>query len=277
MSSCSSYTFKEMESIANRMGRFESKKHDSLVVPRLPISKTAIIASKEVRYPASVSSNRKVKLVQGFNNKKLYFSTMIQQYVKLQSYTEQHAPQITSCPHFHTTFLKLQEGHIVSSVNKQKWDKHYSSIATQDLVAHNPELALPATYNTHGPRVIDITDVSKKDSVQKALSIYLKKMHRELDQLCQSGTTDNYYTFENLYSSQEISLASASPQSIKVLLKTPVYLNEMLIKSLSKTSKKTISRRIASTEKSRTHNMDIFSEVNKRFKTAWFNTYINQL
>lgn len=265
-----------MESIANRMGRFESKKHESLVVPRLPISEQAISASRASRFPASVT-HTKTDFVKTFNNKKLYFSTLMQQYVKLQGYTYQNAPQVTSCPHFHTTFLKLKENHIVSSVTKQSWDKTYTGDSGDKLVSHNPELALPATFDSHGPRVIDIQSSNKKESVQKALVIYLKKMHTEINLLCQNGATDNYYTFENMQSSEDVKLSRATVGSMNILLKSPVYMNELLIKSLGKAQTKGIARKIASTEKSRVKNIDIFYEVNSRFKTRWFETYINKL
>lgn len=265
-----------MESIANRMGRFESKKHDSLVVPRLPINQQAISASKASRFPASVT-HKKTNFVKSFNNKKLYFSTLMQQYVKLQGYTYQNAPKVTSCPHFHTTYLKLKDSHIISSVTKHSWDKKYSDTTSEKLISHNPELALPVTFDSHGPRVIDLQSSNKKDSVQKALVIYLEKMHTEINLLCQNGATDNYYTFENLQTSEDTKLSKATVDSMTILLKSPIYLNELLIKSLSKAKIKGVSRKIASTHENRVKNIDIFYEVNARLKTRWFETYINKL
>jgi hypothetical protein len=121
--------------------------------------------------------------------------------------------------------------------------------------------------------VADMPTQQWKEYTQKAINIYIGKMYNEIHTLCYQGVSQSYFKFENMVTTKRVKLSQASLKSMQILLKNPLYVNQLLIKSLHKGKVKANHRTIASTKK----NKKIVSEVYQRFNTNWFNSYVNQL
>ncbi len=275
LTACSSYTFKEMESIASKMTRFHPRIEDRFIPPKIAIDDRVIKQIKSKRTPASVN-HYTPQFAKKFNNKKLYLSTLMQQYNELQAFVEEQAPVVNSCPHLHSAFLEMRERGVFNHHAKISWNPTYPTSSTDQLLKHHPELALPISYDSDLPRVIDMPRSEWKEYLQQGLSIYLHKMYEEIHTLCETGSTQSYYKFENLVHSERIHLDRASSHSMSVLLKNPLFVNDLLIHSLAKRSAKSTSRHRAIA--SGTHqSKNIFNAIHYRFKTGWFEAYKNQL
>ena len=267
-SSCSSYTFKEMESISSKMSRFQPKHRDNFSVPRIPVKGKVIAQLQTVsRFPASVTSHSPISsLAKRMNNKNLYFATLLEQYRDLQQYSEQRSPAIKSCPHFHSTLLHLKEQNSQIAYTPLNYTTRNSSKSTP------VEFFLPISFDSTGAKVIDFPTTQRVSYLKKAINIHLQKMHKELQTMCQTGSSDSYYVFENLAQS-EVNLRRPSKQAASILLKMPIFTNELLLNSLAHHRQRKATRSIASVQ---TGKPIIFHEVSNRLKINWFTTYIKK-
>lgn len=259
--------YRSPESAQEKMVRYRPKTNMINTVPLLPEGNHQIVAmwapateAQSGRRPASVKSSPLENLTEGpsehsliheelsnHSNKRLYFMALHTQYETLRSIASVNkAPAISQCPHFHSQLVRRNEiSHFKSSATVQL-AKNYSSELIQDLVQDEsaliwyPELALPMTADGLRPRVIDmVTRVANEDMntsvhlhLTAALNTHATKIHRELDQLCQHGASDNYYIFENLVGHQKNRGGTPNPQELYYLMKTTVVYNHALLNSI---------------------------------------------
>jgi len=178
----------------------------------------------------------------GPSNKRLYFLGLYSQYKQLGSYiTSETAPEINHCPAFHSSLLTLKEqrkANQTASANKVDFTGRYKSL-NQDSPALYPELALPVSLDNEEVTLLEAIKTSDRDETHQLLSqaikVHLTKTHKELEELCDSGTSQNYYNYENLTTHVQRAGANFAPtaQSLATLLKTTLFANKAILESLS--------------------------------------------
>ena len=138
-------------------------------------------------------------------------------------------------------------------------------------------------YNQH-PKVSEVmnNDESAKlysdgvsEVMNKAISLHVMKTYRELSELCEVGTSDNYYAYENLLGHIERHEQSRDPvsQNVKTLFKTTLFSNMAIINSLWSGNAPTRARGPASVKKKSDGNYQ--QAVLKRFGVEWVEDYFN--
>jgi hypothetical protein len=277
LTGCSS-TYRRPESIESKMARFEAKKTNGNQVPLYQIVSAPIdfkIQNERGRGPASVAASEK-----GPSNKRLYFLTLYSQYRNLGRFVSQsEAPDLKHCPNFHTTLVNYREHQTAKLKTSVDWKKRFSSLKDINF-AHYPELSLPLSIESLRPRAGDLLQQKNrspkyKDTQQvmhKALSLHLTKTYRELEQLCEQGASDNYYTYENLITHTKKYGFKANNNNISVLMKTTLFSNMGLIKSMEngKGVKKVKSRLPASLSSDTDYQQILIKRLNVPWAKGYF-------
>lgn len=271
--------YKRPESIEEKMARFEPQNSQVNQVPLINAGKYRP-TRKANRAPASVSEDS--KKAKKFSNKRLYFLSLYEQYQTMSQYTDrQNAPKINTCPNFHTSLLTYRENdHRNYSKKELNFDiATFNKNATnEEFLTKNPEYYLPLSTDSIRPRVVDIItkDIpnhEKRAVIQKALNIHVAKTYAELSELCQTGYSDNYYIYENLLTqNKRQSLFSRSSSGINILLRTTVFSNMSLVKSLQKKEEKRNFRGLASSEEKSILTDELF----QRLDVNWSKDYFEQ-
>lgn len=246
--------YRRPESFAAKMARFQPKHTNPNTVPSYEISPQIPenFQVRKSRGPASVQENEDPQKSLP-TTKRLYFITLYGQYRKLGQYLEKENPPVLKhCPSFHTTLVNYKENLPDAQKMSVSLEKRYGNL-TPDTVGTYPELALPLSPEGSQPRLYDAI---KNDGIEnastnfnRALAIHLGKTYKELEELCESGTSENYYNYENLTTHIKRQGQEFGPNkgSLKILLKTTVFSNMTLIESLKGGEKRSRGRLPAST------------------------------
>ena len=232
--SCSSY--KRPESIDEKMGRYQSKQKEVSLVPQYKTFK--------YRYSGRGVASQNISVetpLKEYTNKRVYFLTLLSQYNRLKAHSTQQPGEINHCPHFHTAIIDnsfyLKTG---KKASLESLVKKMNVRAELDL-AYHPEMLLPVTIDSYTPTVWDQyqKQVPVEQSLKTAFNIHLNKMHGELKSLCDYGQSDNYYIFENLASHiKKHQRVAKNDSGMKALMKTTIFSNMALIKSIEKWDRK---------------------------------------
>lgn len=234
LSSCAGY--RQPESFQEKMDRFRPRTVNPNPVPEF--SKTAPIKSFKAnrRRPASAGQEQKLP-----STKRLYFMALYNQYKTLGSYLTHSKPaELKHCPSFHTNFVTMNESMTSIGPKKMNFEKRLSKIGqpSKEKVTHFPELSLPLATGEKAPKLYEVMSPQANYSVlfENALTLHLTKTYSELQELCDSGSSENYYTYENL--TRHIQRTgedfTSSPESFKAYMKTTLFSNMALVKSLEK-------------------------------------------
>lgn len=297
VSSCASQ-YQRPESAVEKMSRYKARSFSQNSTPTLPLIEATGQAdwfqtsTKASRAPASVSTVETSSEEQNQNvdqsHKRLYFLTLYSQFEQLQQFSNEFkAQELRVCPHFHSSLVTHRESYSGTKMkmkkNRQYSDQLISEIQQNESKIHlYPELALPLTADTLKPRVFDIlaqkgkSEQQKQTLVEQAIAIHLTKAYSELSELCEFGSSDNYYIYENLMSSIEREGGlEKNAQGLQVLLKTSLMFNHALITSISE-QKQTIRTRAPASAMS-TPTEAYTNEIIKRMKATWAQTYYKKL
>lgn len=256
------------ETFESKMARYQVKQSGAGAVPKI---EPMAFEVKRSRAPASVTSNHNDDV--GFSNKKLYFITLYRQYHELAPYTKTGPQELKQCPSFHSALVD----HSVATKANITWNPQYDStkLGDDNYAQYHPELYLSMADNEATPRVLDFARKNTQQTsnyVQKAIAHHVEKTHAELAELCEYGTSDNYYAFENLNTEiRKRSVAKADTSGMSILLKTTIFSNKAVIESLKKYS--TPSRSPASI----VGQTDYEYEVMKRLGVPWAQQYYQAL
>ncbi len=240
--SCSS-GFKRPESIEEKMTRFTSRHKNPNRVPKISVLPVKISLSKGTRAPASAQQEQKITSKPIISNKRLYFLGLYTQYKSLGRFiTAEETPELKHCPAFHSSLLNLKEEMACNPSSKLSvnFSGRYQAL-TPDAISLYPELALPTTLNNEETTLYSAIKSSQspdKDThelLSQAIKVHLTKTYKELEELCDSGTSHNYYNYENLttYAEQNSGQFGANSQSLKILFKTTLFSNKAILESLS--------------------------------------------
>lgn len=275
ISSCSSgYSYRRPESVKEKIDRYQSRNKNANEVPLVNIEEFAF-DKQHNRGPASVSTNsRKDDGLNQYNNKRLYFLTLLSQYQSIGKYSNSgRLKKLNHCPNFHTSFLNYKETHPVEMATVGY--KLPSKNMKKDDMKKYPEFFLPVTNHSLYPKAIDsiasenMSDEEARKIVQSAINIHVSKTFSELNELCDTGSSTNYYIYENLITHIKTrSKLKANNEGLKVLFKTTLFSNMVIEKSMTKNQKRK-SRGIASFAKQQSYN----SEVMKRLEVNWAENY----
>ena len=148
--------------------------------------------------------------------------TLNEQYLQLGSLLKLESKLKNKCPHFHALNLKVVKKHIhheLKETSEIPGQSHYKNAL--NFPAFYPELSLPLDERKLTPTVYEKAKAQKdnfnfKDSLTRALKIHHRKTASELVELCETGTSDNYFIFENLNS-----MTNKSPLSPKKVALIP--------------------------------------------------------
>lgn len=272
--------YRRPESFEAKMARFQPQNTNPNKVPQYEISPQVsdTFSTPRGRGPASVAKPKTLKLP---STKRLYFLTLFGQYREMgQFLSEQTPPDIKHCPSFHTTVLNYKTPGFHKAQKKEiQWTKRYTELH-RDMVGTHPELALPISFSDDTPRLYDIMKnegvASAQKNFNKALGVHITKTYKELTELCESGTSENYYNYENLttHIRREGQEFSPTKGSLKILLKTTVFSNMALIESLNKDVSR--GRIPASALNDDLH--DFYQDgIMQSLGVEWTKSYINQL
>lgn len=248
------------ESIQEKMRRYKTKIGQVNPVPEIPV--VAGNWQQASRGPASISPFQNSQRVD-YSNKKMYFFTLWMQYKTLKKFTKsENAPALNSCPKFHTSMVD------------EKWDSHlnasgdkkiqWKNIQQQDI-SYFPELHLSVSREHKLPKVKDEFKNLKfvdeyQSTINQAMTNHMAKMFTELKELCEHGSSYNYYAFENLMTHTKEHSLMANNENMQKLLKTSIFANHLLIESLRK--KRSMGK----------YDMMI-NEINHRIGGQWVNAY----
>lgn len=274
ISSCAG-SYRRPESFEAKMARFRPRNSNPNKVPKIQLdpSLPATFRAPAKRGPASTGKRSLKKLP---SNKRLYFMSLYGQYRALSSYVQtEQAPDIKHCASFHTTLVNYKEGLPPVKTSKVSFEKRYSGL-TPDKIASYPELSLPMTLDSDEPRLYDVLQDKKGKStthyVTQALKVHLTKTYKELEELCETGSSDNYYNYENLTShiQREGGQFGANKNSLKILLRTTLFSNMSLLEGL----KKGQGRMPASSS----HEENIYQEgLIQKLGVEWTHSYYKSL
>jgi hypothetical protein len=111
-----------------------------------------------------------------------------------------------------------------------------------------------------------------KKITQTAINLHATKLRSELNELCEYGTSDNYYAFENLitYAKDQKGLSS-NATSIKAMFKTSILSNYALLNSLKEKDNARAPASIAESEQK-----NLLNKILKNLSAPWFNEYLAQ-
>lgn len=250
------------ESIEEKMRRYQSKIGQVNAVPEIPV--VAENWTQGSRGPASISPFQASQRVD-YSNKKMYFFTLWMQYKTLKKFTKsENAPQINSCPKFHTSMVdKNWESDLThGELSKIQW----KNLQQQDI-SYFPEVHLSVSREHNEPKVKDQFKNLKfadeyQTTVDQALKNHMAKMFTELKELCEHGSSYNYYAFENLMTYTKENTMMANNENMEKILKTSIFSNHLIIESLR--SKYTMGK----------YELMI-NEINHRIGGQWVNAYFN--
>ncbi|MEK6623403.1 MAG: hypothetical protein AABY86_00450, partial [Bdellovibrionota bacterium] len=143
-----------------------------------------------------------------------------------------------SCPNFHSGIMEQLGDYPDPNYFK-------SPLQAQEYQGTNVThvgLQLPMQKNDFHPTASEVF-ASKPgqnlyDLQVKALDIHLSKMYDELEELCQYGTSDNYYIFENLTTYIQTQKLSPNNENFKILMRTTLFTNQVLSNTFARLSER---------------------------------------
>lgn len=228
--SCSNVTTKNKNQV--RIG--EGVKTNS-GMPNFYLSEDFVPKKKEVsRSIASVTIDHNLEEV---NNKKVYFLTLLGQYNRFNSLLGKTNEDIKVCPFFHNSIVR--QGKYLRKLKENASGikgKDYLRVSySPNLLPLFPELSLPVNEEEN---VYQYTSQFKSNDmiqsfVKVAMEEHAARNKKELKKLCEYGASDNYYLFENLLTHFNTEDAfNNSMDSLRAVLKIPVFANLLLLRSL---------------------------------------------
>ncbi len=276
LGACSSY--RAPESIESKMARYESKEK---LENNIQIE--AIQYKYRGRSIASTPDDQmKERYYSKLSHRSVYFLTLHNQYRELASFLPQEVSQVEICPAFHTALVDTPPTSFThKNINYQKLALAPHALENAALY---PELSLSVN---DGVQFNSLQNILTQEPYKKsqfgeillsAVELHLSQIRQELETLCQSGQSANYHIYENLltYYGEKIS-AQKDSETMKMLLKTNLFVNTALINSLQQYQKQG-GRSIASDEYSiEDTGVVLHKESLRRLGAEWTEDYFKTI
>jgi hypothetical protein len=270
--SCAS-NYRPPESFGEKMGRYSSKTKHYNTVPKTYAMDINYKSMK--RKPASIESGKKMM---NYSNSSLYFLSLYSQFKQIQKLSEKQAGTLKRCPRFHGEYLQVEQNqlnYVEGKIDYSALDKNL--LYDVNYLAKNPALLMPLSQSNDAVTVrdkLEKTDLSKVNQIiEDALLVQQLKVLNELEELCEDGTSENFYAYQNLITHINTKKDLApSKESMETLLKVSLFYNMTLIESLKANTVKS-SRSISSIkEKGAIDNQLLY-----RMKADWANSYLENI
>lgn len=264
-------TYRPPEAFEAKMNRFAANSLQANTVPDLY---TQPLLLDEGRTPASLNPKKYKPL--NYSNKILYFTGLYGQYKTMRNYGSASTPIIKSCPHFHSTMVteKTRKDSFEFIAPKGAEFERISSLYknAKNNPGLFPELHLPLAKdnmkNTIFGNIKNDKDVNTIPyQIQTAINIHLEKTFGELNELCSTGTSSNYFIYENLTRMQKSNRLKKSEYSLKAFFKTTLVSNMAILTSLEAWDK----------DKKPNSLNQINFEIMKRLNGTWISSYLMRL
>ena len=272
LASCAS-NYRPPEGFGEKMDRYSSKSQHHNIVPKTFAMETNYKDMK--RKPASVES---VKKMMNYTNNSLYFLSLFTQFKQIQKLSEKQAGTLKHCPRFHGEFLQVDQNHsnfFEGKIDYSILDKNL--LYDANYLAKNPALTMPLAKDPNSKTVrdqLENNDLSKvNEIIENALLVQQIKILNELEELCEDGTSDNFYAYQNLIT--HINNQKGLPPSkenMETLLKVSVFYNMTLIESLKANAQKSM-RSISSVKEEGA----IDNQLLYRMKADWADSYLDKI
>lgn len=270
---CSSYRPENFES---KMARFDAKyKYNK--VPQFMVPEF----DQAARSPASVKVQEEGyehSDFHEFNNKNIYFLSLHGQYEQLRKLISNEALAIKSCPFFHSGLLSYKEKATTQVGTEQigATQIYENYLKNKADLTRNPEFLLPVELTEAMPTLASVLDSQldkdkKIKAVERALNNHVTKTYNELMELCDTGSSDNYYVFENLVTYTKSQNINPNKDGLSILYRTTLFSNMILVRSL---------KGYAQTGRSPASNQEIASNINyewdvmKRLRVQWMREFV---
>jgi hypothetical protein len=270
--SCAS-NYRPPEGFGEKMERYSAKSKHYNIVPKTYAMDTNYKDMK--RKPASVES---VKKMMNYTNSSLYFLSLFTQFKQIQKLSEKQAGTLKRCPRFHGEYLQVDQNNLnffEGKIDYSLVDKNL--LYDANYLAKNPALTLPLAKDSDSNTVrdqLEKNDLSKVNQIiEEALLVQQIKILNELEELCEDGTSDNFYAYQNLIThiNNQKGL-TPSKENMEILLKVSVFYNMALIESLKANAQKS-SRSISSVKEEGA----IDNQLLYRMKADWANSYLEKI
>ena len=154
---------------------------------------------------ARTPANLEVTDVEGKSPRRVYFTALYHQYLSLGLHLGVEA-NLNSCPQF-----------------------HHDKIETDSVVIPTLSVFKRSGFTSPSKEFFPELAFTKKFSLKD----HQEEMRTEIETLCEEGVSDNYYKFDNLvthYASKKS--FHTHPDSMKAVLKIPVFANYYLLKMI---------------------------------------------
>lgn len=204
-------------------------------MPNFYLSEQFVPKKKDVsRSIASVAIDHNLEQV---NNKKVYFLTLLGQYNRFNSLLGKTDEDIRVCPFFHNSIVRQGKylRKLKENASGMKGKNYLRATYSPELLPMFPELSLPVNDEEN---VYQYTSQFKSNDmiqsfVKVAMEEHAARNKSELKKLCEYGASDNYYLFENLLTHFNTDDSfNNSMDSLRAVLKIPVFANLLLLRSL---------------------------------------------
>ncbi|WP_419172342.1 hypothetical protein [Halobacteriovorax sp.] len=201
---------------------------------------------KKKRGPASADSQTS-KDISKLDNKKVYFLSLYEQYLTFSQIYPSFKKEIKTCASFHQEFINYND-------RPKMWEYTLKEEITNDIenvVWHLPYEGKRAT----------------KKTLPLAMRDHMDRTHKELEQLCYNGFSDNYYTFANYITlAKDKKVSAQTLKGANSLVKMSVVFNKLLIENLAHKEKADKGRGLAS----KTEDIEYTDISLKRMQALWF-------
>ena len=254
------------ESVDQAMARITPKDREANLVPDLEVKKN-FSTGRAISSVSKTEQKPKADLSDQ-SNKRLYFLSLLFQYNEIKKFSKNPAPKIEVCPNFHTYLVDNKE-----LVDKSTLDQLLKiSYDTKNIERFEnfPEFYLPLTKESVTPKVIDVFrenhESTLDDLVARAIDIHINKTYGELTDLCETGSSDNFFAYENLlvFNNTKGGL-KASAENVRILLKTTLFANGALLASFKSLRNRRELANVTSNQ--------YFDEIIDRMGVYWVKEY----
>jgi hypothetical protein len=221
----------------NKFERVENNKQLSSGMPNyfLPEMKEHMHPSKVSRTIASKNNSMKE-----MNSRDLYFYNLYAQYRFFKTTLKIEKDELKVCPQFHHSMMGqkplLSRPVIPVKLAMSNMDELKGN---PDMIVLFPEMALPVDHDDQKTIVYDqiMDGADYISAVQTGLQIQYEKTVHELKVMCDRGVSDNFYVFTNFINFIKANSEFIDrPESLKAILKMPVFSNHYLIGFLNQNS-----------------------------------------
>jgi hypothetical protein len=224
-----------------KMDRVENKDVLSSGMPNyyLPEMKEQLVTSGLHRRNLQVS--RSIASVdestKEMNSRELYFYNLYAQYRFFKMTLKVEKDDLKVCPQFHHSMMTqqplLSRPILPVDLSLKNLDELKQN---PNMIVLFPEMALPVEHDDHKTIVFDkiMGGAEYATAVHSGLMVQYEKTVTELKVICDRGVSDNFYVFTNF-----INFIKSNPEyidrpdSLKALLKMPVFSNHYLISFLN--------------------------------------------